>query len=155
MGTDYSSRAVVGYVVTDLRTFFGAAVRHRDEVSHMEDRYDTKTGLVNGQAKVVELDEGDYVVLGGEEFDVGDDGYVDTEIAEMLGSMLGANVTVGGIFGEDFSVSIEPNVEPKDGVYALDDLAFMASEVKRIGEECARLGFDPGPAGVHSVLDGC
>jgi hypothetical protein len=155
MGTDYSARAVVGYVVTDAKAFFGANLRHREEVSHLEDRYDTRTGTVTHQEKVVELEEGDFVVLGGEEFNVGEDGYLDSEAEEALGAMLDACVTVGGIFGEQFVISIEPNVESEDGVYALADLPFMMSEVRRIGDECSRLGFDPGPPGVHSVLDAC
>ncbi len=155
MGKNYSSSAVVGYVVTDLRKFFGDAVRHRDEVSHMEDRYDTRTGRVTHQEKVVERHECDYVVLGDEEFEVDDDCYVDSDMAEALGALLDADVSCGGDFGIRMLMTIEPRLDGEDDVVSIDDLAYAVAQVHRIGDRCRELGFDPGPAGVHSVLNAC
>lgn len=152
---DYDCEAVLGYVVDDLVRFFGGAVQHQDEKSHMEDRYDTRTGQVVGQEKVVDRQACDYVVLDGQEFEVRDDCYVSAELGEALGALLDADVHGAGHFGEEMVMIIQPNVEEKEGVYDLDDVPFMVAKAKRIGDRCRELGFNPGQAGLRAVLSSC
>lgn len=165
MSVDHSAETIVGYVIP-VEDFFKPLLVKSKEVSHMEDRFDPKSGKkLDKQEKVIDREAGFNVKVGDEEFEGpgADDDLEnfnpDDEVTEAIGALLGCNVRVTGNFynGCCVFVCLEPKGFSKnDGCVSLKDIVKQADELKRIGKACIKLlDVDPGECGAHSVLFVC
>jgi hypothetical protein len=66
MSTDYDAGLAVGWLLTieDLKSVFGRSI---PEESHMEDRWDPKTGVGPTQIRIVDREQGWYLQLPNDE----------------------------------------------------------------------------------------
>jgi len=155
MGIDYSFSLDIGYKISgeDLPD---SMRKLTEEKSHMEDRFDPKTGKKLAPAKVVDEEGGlECFLLDGKEIE---DTY---ELAEALADKLGCDVDCEhGYSGEDFSITFSLQLERTDeddcdwgrvaiGSSILFDEATSAkarAALKKLGKDLKKLGIDPGPA---------
>ena len=162
MGRDTDSSITVGYVI-DVDDFFKPFLKKRKEKSHMEPRFDPKTGKPAGEEKVVDQEAGWDIIFG----DVTAEGpedpkskygwswYPEDDLMDEVRHALKCSVTLEGNFydGGPYFLCIEPDsIEYKDGVVQISSICKAEKEIERIGKKIREFDVDPGTAGVHTVV---
>lgn len=164
MSKDYDVSVHVGWHL-HAHSFLRPLRKKVKEVSHMEDRFDSKTGLKAGQTKVVDTEEGFYYFFEDEEFDRAPDPksqYEDeplgSEILEAIGEKVKANITLHGDFesGEGMTVvitSLKAKGSPDE--LSFKEVADLKRDLPRIHKALMKLGLldKSDTPGVHAVLD--
>jgi hypothetical protein len=158
MSTNYSFRLSVGFEIgyDQILKKYG---KYLPEMSHMEDRFDPRTGKKSGQEKVVDHEAGVRVVIGGESF-----GRYDThEMVEALEKELGAFVEVvndamsvssvgnsfmisprGLNFKDPSRITLDYGDIMAQGGLLIDDLVRKLPQFEELGLRLKKLGFKPG-----------
>jgi hypothetical protein len=166
MSVDHDAVTVVGFAIS-FEDFFKPLLKPSKEVSHMEDRFDPKTGKkLPTQAKVIDREAGFNIVVGKEEFegpqdesDLEGSWSPEDDLMEAIGEHLGCSVSYTGDMynGCCFYITFEPTKLPsKDETYLLKDVAKYVKECERIRKAIKKLvKFDPGPAVVTSLMSVC
>lgn len=157
MGIDYSFFPVVGFVVTEATLI--PLLKILPEASHMERRFNPKTGKEEEPVKVVDTPVQSMYVLDGSGL-INDDEPMDfSEVCELIGQKIDCDVKVCGsaLCGDLFCV-FGPKLEPVDDDLCLQEGRIEASqpllfhdvvrpstvsEVAYIGEELVKLGLGP------------
>jgi hypothetical protein len=161
MSTDYSASTIVGFRFSqdELREKFGKPVGAK---SHMEPRFDKKTGKSIDPEEVTDHREGIQYTFLGKDLELVEAGVEpETEelceaIAEHLGCMTDFSHyydvvevyfypkmperTEDGMDGAHFSVG---------GPLPFDGVMKMAPKLKKLGEGLKKLGLKPGKPGIH------
>ncbi len=163
MSTDYSSMTVIGFVVPVEEAFKKFIVK-RPEISHMEARFDSKTGKKIAPAKVIDKDGGLALVINDEEFFlVNDDDEEDAKItifqtvgddeAQAIADLIKCDGFVTGDFqnGETYACFVPSKLPSDKGTYLIKDVCKFQKEIVRIGKALKKLGIDPGVGGIHIV----
>lgn len=145
MGMEHTSEMVIGFVACqdEILKYFELTT---PEVSHIEDRYDPKTGKRLKPVVVVDEEERTVYRVDGETYE---DSY---DIAEALADAVGCRVTRhGNLFtGEDIVFAIEPSKMPS--TVSFKQIAELEPECKRIRKEFKkRWGIELGEPSVTSV----
>jgi hypothetical protein len=150
MSTEYDANYVVGWLLDEdnipkkYRSF-------RKEVSHLEDRFDPKTGKKITQEKVIDSEEQDIFVLEGEEYD--DSSEFFEHLAITIG---GVTEQVGDFNGGDVSYAIEPAIDKADmneGDLKVLSMPKYTKKLKVMQRKLAKLGFDVGEPMIRAVLN--
>lgn len=115
MGIDYGCYLGIGFI-TDKETVLAPFRKVLPEVSHMEDRFDQKTGKKLAPVKVVDEGEGEEFVFDGRHYDD------DFELFEAIGKKLNCSIGDTGGYTEGTTVYIEVDVDTDDG--GVDDGRF-------------------------------
>lgn len=149
MGMSWDWTLVVGFVIDadDLLMPFKKEV---EEETHLEDRYDSRTGKKVGQVKVVDKEAGEEYFLDGKSY--GDDQH---EFVEALAAEANCEITLHGDFcsGEDMTYSIEPKRGCQETV-TFKEITALEPECERIRQVFkVRFGVDLGEPGITSVGD--
>lgn len=157
MGIDYSSSVAIGFRVDadDLQVFS----KELPEKSHMEERFDPKSGKSIGKVKVVDEEERTSWVLNGEEFDHR------SELVDAICGKVNAQSWMDGSFYDDdenMNYVIGPNFPRKnvrdegkltiDGELTLGQVVELQPEIDRIRTELAKLGLKVGAPVITSTL---
>lgn len=155
MGIDYSFWLNIGYKISG--EFLPDSMRKiTEEKSHMEDRFDPKTGKKLAPVKVIDEEGGlECFLVDGTELE---DMY---SLAEALSEKLGCEVECEhGYSGEDFTITFSVNL-PRTGqddgdwgrVSVGSSILFeevisnkARAAVEKLGADLKALGIDPGPA---------
>lgn len=148
MGMNWDWSLVVGFVVgtDDLLMPFK---QEMPEETHLEDRYDARTGKKAGQVTVVDKPARTEYVLDGKSYDD------ESEFVEALAHEANCEITLHGDFctGEDMTYSIEPKRSCQESL-TFKEIAELAPEAERIRQVFkVRFGVDLGEPGVTSVGD--
>ena len=168
MSTNYSFRLSVGFEIgyDQILKKYG---EYMPEKSHMEDRFDPRTGKKSVQVKVVDHEAGVRVVIGSESF-----GQYDIhEMVEALEKELDAFVEVvndvmsAGCVGNSFMISPrglnfkDPSKATLDygdvmahGGFLIDDMVRKLPQFEELGLRLKKLGFKPGKLMVRIVGGG-
>lgn len=167
MSTDHDAVSCVGFAVS-FEDFFGPMLRRTKEVSHMEDRFDGKTGKkLDKQEKVVDRAAGFNIVVGKQEFegpeskeDLDGSFCPEDDMLSAVGELLNADVSYTGDMcnGCCFFVMVQPFglIDKKEGPVTIKNIVKQAKEFERIRKELKKLiGFDPGEAEVSSLMSVC
>src|SRR5579864_2116306 len=166
MSTDYDAVTVVGFAIP-FEDFFKPLLKPSKEESHMEDRFDPKSGKkLDKQEKVVDRDAGFNIVVGEQEFegpeteaDLDGNFCPEDDLMEAVGEALDCNVSYVGDMqnGCCFWVCCEPSkLKLKDGGYTIAEVVKCADEFDRIRKAIKKLTKrDPGPAEATSVMSVC
>jgi len=155
MGIDYSFSLDIGYKISgeDLPD---SMFRITEQKSHMEDRFDPRSGKKIAPVRVIDEEGGEetYILDGKEHEDT-------CELAEALAEKFGCDVDCErGYGGDDFSMSFTLRLERTGeddngwgnvavGSSILFDVATSAkarAAMKKLGKDLKKLGIDPGPA---------
>jgi len=118
MGTSYTAGLGIGFVFTEAQ--FEAPFKHEiPEESHMEDRFDERTGAKKGSVKVVDRHRRTWHVIDGKRFDDGAH-----ELAELVAKRVGAKVARIGGYNEPgggmmFCVN-DPYAKESEGTYSFN-----------------------------------
>lgn len=161
MSIDYSFGLMVGFRFSpgELDDVFGKKV---PEKSHMEDRFDPKTGKKLAPEKVVDREAGLVYVFQGKELEDGEY-HVYEELANAIAGHVGCNYDISGCDGNDmviFGPSIKYMEEGTDwghigtsGPLPLDAVVKAAPKLKQIATKLKKLGLVPGKAGIFITYD--
>lgn len=149
MGMNWDWSLVVGFLVDrdDLLMPFKKEV---EEETHLEDRYDARTGKKVGQVAVVDRKAGEEYFLDGKSC-----GSDEHEFIEVLADEANCDITLHGdhCTGEDMTYSVEPKRQCQ-GSLTFKEVAELAPEAERIRQVFkVRFGVDLGEPGVTSVGD--
>lgn len=163
MSIDHDAVTVIGFYAS-FETFFKPLMVESEEVFHMEDRFDPKTGKkLKEQEKVVDREAGFDIVIGDQKFE-GPACYDDLEgswspeddLMEAIGEHLDCSVSYTGDMynGCCFFITFEPKqLKSKDDEYQLKDVIKLADEFERIRKALKKLTkADPGPAVITSLM---
>jgi hypothetical protein len=143
MGIDYSSNLLIGYAF-EAKAVEAPFARTVPEKSHMEDRFDPKTGKKLDPVKVVDDEERDVWEFNGESFE-------DRE--ELYTALAAAAKCQYVLYGQSEYVAFGPDIElssenPDCGhVYFAGNLSYDAvvkakAEVRRIGKKLRKFGLE-------------
>jgi hypothetical protein len=149
MGMNWEWSLVVGFVV-DRDDFLMPFKKEVEEESHLEDRFDSRTGKKVGQVTVVDREAGEEYFLDGTSY--GDDEY---KFIDALASEANCEITLHGdhCTGEDMTYSIEPTRSSQESL-TFKEVAELAPEAERIHQVFkVRFGVDLGEPGITSVGD--
>lgn len=157
MSVDHSALIVIGYVISP-ESFFKPFLVRRNEVAHLEDRFDSRTGKKLAPEKVIDVHAGWDLVVGNETIAELKNNDLDRfcpvdEDVEKVADLLGAEVFVtGDYYNGRFVICVMPaGLVMKDDVYLLEDVCKFQKEIDRIGNELKKLKIEPGMGGIHVV----
>lgn len=157
--TSYDANVCIGFCISteELSPFYVG----RAEVSHLEDRFDVKTGKKCGETKVVDTDEGIDYNIGGHVFEGPptkemNAGYlrVPDDMIDFLAEKLDCRVTLDG----DFEYSSNGQVlcfEPKKCNTTIASILKHQKEFTRIRKAAKKLGLNLGEPDVTGILSVC
>jgi hypothetical protein len=149
MGMNWDWSLVVGFVV-DTDDLLMPFKQEMPEETHLEDRYDARTGEKVGQVTVVDKPARTEYVLDGKSY-----GTDESEFIEVLADEANCEITLHGDFctGEDMTYSVEPK-RPCQESLTFKEIAELAPEAERIRQVFkVRFGVDLGEPGVTSIGD--
>lgn len=156
MSVDYYANICIGFCISlkELSPFYAG----RAEVSHLEDRFDIKTGKKCGETKVVDTDEGIDYKIGGHVFEGPttkemNAGYlrVPDDMIDFLAEKLDCRVTPD----DDFEYSSNGQVlcfEPNGIKPTIASILKHQKEFTRIRKAAKKLGLDLGEPEVTAIL---
>ncbi len=165
MGIDYSASLAVGFYF-EPDEVLDAFTEEVEEVSHLEKRWDPKTGKEDRPEKVIDQEGGKRLVFKGE---VVGDGDEDSLLVpqDLFGALAGhlkcqywddgwPDELKGVVFGFVPKRNIETgwstgNADTTAGI-RLDDVAEMEDRLGLLEMKLRALGLKPGPAGVFPIL---
>jgi hypothetical protein len=151
VGREYEAEAVFGFWI-DEDELDRAFLKHREEESHCEERYDQKTGEFIGTVRVVDVKEGDYYHFGGN-WEENRFSLVDS-LREALGK-IDKCIGVGchqDKYGDILAIVIGDGVENKTAA----QVAKLEARLKKARNQIRKLtGLKLGPAKVWSTLIVC
>jgi hypothetical protein len=151
MSIDHTPKTIIGFF-PDMDDFLAPLKAHIEEVSHMEERFDTRTGKRLDDVKVVDIEEQE-----GWRFDGVAYQEEDTEtLLEAIGEAVGAQITrVEDCYtGDVFGLAIVPNgVKTHGGRFTFVTVANAALQCTVIAQKLKDFGLDAGLAGVHTSMD--
>jgi hypothetical protein len=152
MSTDYDADIAVGYII-NLSAIPKKLIKKLPEITHMEDRYDEKTGRkLPDQVEVVDSEERSVYIFDRSEYDE------DNEFLDALAAKVGGEHGYNGNFASDDLVHwIGPKI-PKsernceEAGYGLEWLATKTENIRAIGAKLRKLGFKVGKPRVVPIL---
>ena len=158
MSTDYSFSTTVGFSfsIEEMRKKFGISL---PEKSHLEDRWDPKTGASAPPEKVVDREASDGFAIDGVEY--GDDEY--QEFCEALAEKLECEVSLSEMHGEPGDVvfgfrdpkRIDDGVDfghiGTSGGLPVDGIVKQIPQYRKLDKKLRKLGLRPGKLGVFIV----
>lgn len=151
MSINYEPCVIIGFFPS-IEDFLDGIERPLGEVSHVEERYDQRTGKRLPDVKVVDREATIGYVFNGKEYTEDDVQQLFEDIGEHIGATIETfdNAFSGDIFG----VSIVPHgVRAEEGgMYSFTAVANAAFQCEILETKMKKLNLNPGPAGVHATL---
>jgi hypothetical protein len=149
MSTEYDSVLVVGWLLdkNDLPKKF---IKNLPETSHMEDRFDPKTGQKVVSEVVIDSEEREIFVLDGIEYED------EVEFFYTLAHKVGAVASQVSIYPDGMRYALEPKIARRSRanwcLLGLYDMAKYAKSAKAIHNKLIKLGFKLPKPKVMAVL---
>jgi len=127
MGHEYSSAVIIGFTMNQDE-FLMPFKTTTDEKFHMEERFDSKTGMKLRSVKVVDEESIEGYVVEGITLE---NSY---EVLETIAVVVGCRISSHGNMcsGDDFMIGIVPN-----GVETTDEVKL--TDIPKLMEECQRI----------------
>lgn len=143
-GDDQSAHGKKRLVNTEIPKRY---IRHQAEKSHVEDRYDQKTGKKLEPEKIIDEEACDVYVLDGTTFCL----YELQEFAECIAQKAGGSLVITGNmqFGALYFHVVCDGLEEPIEIY---ELIKKEKELVNIGKELVKMGFDVGLPTIYSDL---
>lgn len=141
---------IIGFFPS-IEDFLDGIEQPLPEISHMEERYDQKTGKRVDDVKIVDREEQIGYVFGGKEYTEDDV----QQLFEDIGELIGATVeTVDNAFtGDIYGVAIVPKgVTEEAGMYSFTTVKNAKVQCVILERKMRDLKLNPGYAGIHSTL---
>lgn len=146
MSTEYNADCFVGFAFQ--REDIPARYRkNKPEKSHIEKRFDPKTGKPTLDEKVIDSEEEDVLIFDGEEFED------EHEFFDVIAAEVGGTCCMSGNFIDgDMVFMIEPPIKTKHERYLFEDVVKSAKTVRSMYKKLKKLGFKVTAPVVMGVL---